>query len=291
MAGNFERARNVQPTRWAGDPERWGGFSAFNGVSRRTSVPVADFGAQVLRAQARDLYAIAWDLAATWEVGGLTAEDQGTLSLELTIGTGQATSTLTWLLARFFEGASPMATPAALAHGYAPADGAPQVIPYTGYATIPAGSAGPVSFSPSVPAGFRVRLLSATVGAYTAAGVPWGRIDTVYVGDSTLVRPAASMTVNGDGGGGSNTNLDWYGPPGDTPAMSVTAALAAGQALDGSVTGFLERVGANGVAVSAQPIIACTINARPMLILANPTADRNVTCKVTAHCAPRSWVP
>src|SRR5260221_5514473 len=101
---NFERARNTARFKWAGDPDQWGGRATFS-ANGPPSTPVDTYGTQVLRAQTEDLVSLAWDLVATWSVDGLVAGDVGFLALEMTVGTGQATSLLYLLLASIENGA------------------------------------------------------------------------------------------------------------------------------------------------------------------------------------------
>jgi hypothetical protein len=95
---NFERARNVDlKTRWAGDPERWGGTSELAGTVTQNSQQLA--GTQCLRANTRDLVAISWDIFCTWTIEGIVvADDQFDLFLEVSLGTGQTTSQALWVL-------------------------------------------------------------------------------------------------------------------------------------------------------------------------------------------------
>jgi len=111
VARNFERARNVHlQTRWAGDPERWGGSSKVSGLSIGGigNPQTTAYGPQILRAQCSELIAVGWDIVATWTLEGVdTVHDKGVLALEVTVGTGQATSTLWWELASIVIGVPP----------------------------------------------------------------------------------------------------------------------------------------------------------------------------------------
>jgi len=177
----MDRAKNLDRLRWAGDPERTGGKSRVLARAVRAPADPA-FGEQVLRVQMADLRAVAWDLFVTYTLVGLSGDDDGLLALDLTIGTGQATSRAWWLLA-----------------------------------AITAGTA--ITQSPQAAA------------------------------------------------------LGWL-PPG-------TASLS-----------ILPLVGSTGVAISGQPIVACALSARPVLIVSRVLGvDHNVGADVLAHCAPRAWVP
>jgi len=124
---NFERARNADLlTRWAGDPERWGGTSDL--VMTVTAAGVQKSGTQCLRSQTRDLIAISWDLFASWKIEGVDqAGDSFDLFLDFSIGTGQASSRALWKMATKAAGAPPVTQNAqALALGWEP-------FPFTGY--------------------------------------------------------------------------------------------------------------------------------------------------------------
>jgi len=122
----FDRGRNARIFSWAGDPERWGGTAAVVATSNGTRT----FGGQILRAQTQDLVACGWDLVATWTMEGLDPTDAGSLDLEVSIGTGQATSTLLWRLAAIVAGAPTTQNAGALHLGWDP------LPPPTGFAGV-----------------------------------------------------------------------------------------------------------------------------------------------------------
>jgi hypothetical protein len=122
---NFERARNVDlVTRWAGDPERWGGNVEFSVLVTAGGGQFNTPG-QALRAQCRDLMAISWDLFATWTLEGISdAHDELDLYLDVHLGTGQATSRALWKLSTKAIGAPPsLQNAAALTLGWEPFPG------------------------------------------------------------------------------------------------------------------------------------------------------------------------
>jgi hypothetical protein len=294
MAANaprpFERARNVDPTRWAGDPERWGGAVQFVGQSNQDGSPLNArpfYGPQVLRVQARDLLAIGWDFVARWDVSGLVADDAGSLALEVTLGTGQATTILHWQIATFAGGVGLVANQAAEALAWSAPLGATR-LPYWGFASIPAGATGPVAFAPAVPLGYRLHAANVSV-----ANLATARIGALYVMDSTSTQVGAAISIASIVPDMMPAPFDWVNPiEGDTPTIACTTAVPAGESIDVALLGTLERVGLSGVAVSSSPLVACSINARPVLQMASPTiASHNISVRVTAHCAPRSWVP
>ena len=89
---NFERAQSLQDLGVLGDPERWGGrveVQAFVPNGRPSDQVI--FSNQVVRAQCADMIARAWELTATYRLDEeLPVTDVGSLELEITFGTGQA---------------------------------------------------------------------------------------------------------------------------------------------------------------------------------------------------------
>lgn len=285
----MERARNTDRLRWAGDPERWGGQTVLEAVSAAAPLIGAADGQQILRAQTRDLIAIAWDLFATFEfTEGLTADDTGELAIALDIGTGQASSRVFWHLATIERGQVRAATPTAAALGWSSGPEIDQ-LPYTAFASIPAGSAGPVALAPGVPPGYRLHATNISVAPILNAGT---RVGALYLSDSTQAIVGAAIGLTSDAFI-TAAPLDWYAPPSDTPTVQCFPGFPGlGEQIDVAVLGHLEKVGATGVAVSKDPIVACSINARPTLRVAHGGgADHRVRCRVIAHCSPRSWVP
>jgi len=118
------RARQAKRYRWAGDPERWGGQGTATlavpppGIAPRVFPPL--YSQQILRSQTEDLVAISWDLVSTWTLVGLDPGDSGTLSLEVTIGSGYARSSLLWLLATIVAGVATTQNAGAAAFGWFP---------------------------------------------------------------------------------------------------------------------------------------------------------------------------
>jgi hypothetical protein len=123
---DFERARSQDPTRESGDPERWGGHARVVTVSTRTPIPPnqTPFGSspeQIIRAQTRDLVAVAWDLFAEWDIRGCNGtDDAGSLSLDITVGTGQASSRAWWRLCEIRGGVPACQNAGAVALGFFP---------------------------------------------------------------------------------------------------------------------------------------------------------------------------
>jgi hypothetical protein len=119
---DFERAQQKTfVTRWAGDPERWGGTSKIKAVvTASTNQPHA--GAQCLRAQTRELIATTWDFFVTWTLSGIVlADDSLDLFLDVTLGTGQSSSRALMRLSAKAAGAPPtQQNPPATAFGWEP---------------------------------------------------------------------------------------------------------------------------------------------------------------------------
>lgn len=283
----MERARNVTAFDWAGDPERWGGFSEVTATSNISGLaPVA--GQQILRAQTRDLITVAWDLLATWEIEGLTAADLGALSLEMSLGSGQATSKVNWQLATFLRGeATTSQSGGARALGLSP-DGLPPSIPWTMTAVIPTGSVGPIPFVPGVFPGFAFESRTVSVGAEVGVAT---RLDNLYIRDSSTTIIWGVIGLASEFPQLMSGPQEWLGAPSDTPVVTIANPPGAGEQVVVTLNGALVQTGRRGVAITSSPIVACAINARPVLMIGNTVAPHPVTAKVIAHCAPRSWVP
>jgi len=92
----FLRAANNGGFGLYGDPERWGSETSLSLTANELRTTE-----QLIRAQCADLWATSWDLLLTWaQVGGDTLDpDQQALTIEseITIGVGQATSSISWV--------------------------------------------------------------------------------------------------------------------------------------------------------------------------------------------------
>ena len=50
-------------------------------------------------------------------------------------------------------------------------------------------------------------------------------------------------------------------------------------------------VGNGGVAISGQPVIACNLNAFPLVFVSTAGVLHTLQVSINAHCAPRAWAP
>lgn len=279
----MNRATNTLQTRWAGDPERWGSTVVCPPL---TVGPVesACEGGQVLRAQCRDLISIAWDFFARWSISGLQPGDVGTFSVEMTIGTGQSTSSAFWHVATVDDGAAiAVSSPRSLELGYSPANRA-VTLPYTGIAFLNAPALA-ATYAPAVPADYRLHVTAWSVGGIHA-------IPEILLLREGIGALGGAGTWSPGIGALLPTVVDWWVAPGKTPFLGIDGAPGTpGDRIVSSISGTLVLASNSGISVSGDPVVACAINARPVLSLVGTAAPHPVTATITAHCAPRSWVP
>jgi len=285
------RARQSRRFKWAGDPERWGGAAvitlAVPGPGIGAIPPVVGFGEQVWRAQTEDLVAMAWDGVATFDFIGLLPDDRGSLALEVTTGTGQATSILYWCLGGIHQGIVDPQNAGARRFGWHPTPECP--MPYVGNLIIPAGATGPLPFAPTVPAGMQLHATAFSMASTTTVTTNAFVFDTVSNGIVATTGAAIALSSAPSIMPGP---VDWWVAPGVTPSAALFPGVPATDDVNFVLEGMLVPVGAKGVALSASPIIAGALSARPVLTMAqNPTVQHNVRVHITANCAPRSWVP
>lgn len=89
---NFSRAENDTPLPGLGDPERWGGTAAVSVQVGSAPGTYVGIGPQIVRVQAPDLLARAWQIASAFECRTVESDAEVYYYLRLAWGAGQAST-------------------------------------------------------------------------------------------------------------------------------------------------------------------------------------------------------
>lgn len=272
---------------WTGDPERWGGSGVIT-MPLQADVQYTDVtftGAQLLRAQTAELRALLWDIVISWGIDGVAnARVDGDLTLDVTIGTGQASSLVSVPIGHITTATIAKLTPStSLATG---------MIPWTQYASFAAGPG--AILDPPIPDGSIVHVTSFSLTSDNPNSGYFKLHDNISIGAFLQW-----FVLPGSGGIIASPPIDWWTAPGTQ--ISIENGTPGGTRTECTLNGYITTSSsmliptaapaARAVSGVASPfsVIACSINAVPRIKLTafSPGVDSVVRATITAHCAPR----